>query len=282
MKVFLCSKILLLIFGYDFVCQSYAYTTKVRLIVLARGNAPLHASNSLSEPRRVALARGLRLNSILAFGWTPWSATSSVRAEDQELPPNPLNLKGQYWQTGKVVYRQGLSTDDLSADPSVLLGELLDAREALASLNAVVNEGNLKQVEAALHGGVVSEKNLALRARALTEFIDDEDKESLAQKAFERFIRRYDDLDETVGLALKKVPSSELEASLETIGLAVISPLSAINEAGRAKSPQTQVFSGYTQLEISKGLGKAIRELDTFCMIASEGIPSLSAKVKKL
>lgn len=277
------SEILLLILANGCVCTSFAYSPRVRCIVFTREGAPLRASTDSprAATRRVALSK--EFGSILALGLGAWSNILPAKAEDQqELPQNPLNLKGQYWQTGTIVYKQKLSTDDLSADPSVLLGELIAARDALANLNSVVKDGDLRQVEAGLHGGVVSEKDLVLRARALSEFIEDEDKESNAQKAFERFIRRFEDLDETVGLALKKVPSSELESSLSTIGLAVISPLSAINEAARAKSPQTTSFSGYTQLEISKALGKSIRELDAFCLAAADGIPPLSGQVKQI
>lgn len=170
---------------------------------------------------------------------------------------NPLNLKGTYWETGKL-YKK--SDTELPSDPDELLTSLIQAAAALGSLTDVAVDGKFEDLSRLLRGGAVSESRIRLRAYALIDMIENEDKEYLASDLFRTFLRDFDALDGMVEAAVRQ---AKMDGGFtETLGLAVISPLSASNDLRRLTSEPS--LGKDPRINVLATLGEATKALQAF------------------
>lgn len=184
-----------------------------------------------------------------------------------EAVNNPLNLKGTYWETGKL-YKK--TDSELPSDPDDLLASLIQAATALASLSDVATDGKFEDLSRLLRGGAVSESRLRLRAYALIDMIENEDKGYLLGDLFRTFLRNFDALDGMVEAAARQ---SKLDGGFtETLGLAVVSPLSATNDLRRISSEPS--LGKDARINVLAALGGATKALKAFNKAAGDAIQS--------
>uniref|UniRef100_A0A6U3RKQ5 Uncharacterized protein n=1 Tax=Ditylum brightwellii TaxID=49249 RepID=A0A6U3RKQ5_9STRA len=172
--------------------------------------------------------------------------------------PNPLNLKGSFWETGTLYQK---SEVDLPSDPEELLSSLAKIASSMDTLNDVASEGRFGELSRMIRGGVVSESKIRLNAYALIDAIMDDDEGYKLSDLFRRFLRDLEVLDAIVLDADRK---SKLDGGVvETLGRAVVSPLSAANEVARISSAEPS-FSGDPRMDVLAALGTTTQALKAF------------------
>eukprot|EP00562_Extubocellulus_spinifer_P006358 CAMPEP_0178526406 /NCGR_PEP_ID=MMETSP0696-20121128/30710_1 /TAXON_ID=265572 /ORGANISM="Extubocellulus spinifer, Strain CCMP396" /LENGTH=205 /DNA_ID=CAMNT_0020157907 /DNA_START=300 /DNA_END=917 /DNA_ORIENTATION=- len=179
---------------------------------------------------------------------------------------NPLNLKGTFWETGELYVKKDTA---LPSDPDELLPGLNDTIKALESLNDLVLDGKFDELSRQLRGGSVSESQLRLRGYALLDQLPEGSKSTyLAEQAFRVFLNRFANLDAAVEAAARQ---SKLDGGLvETLGLAVVSPFGAANEA--AKIAQEPSMGSDARISVLASLGDTVKVLKAFVKAANNAL----------
>jgi len=217
----------------------------------ARSKVHAHYLSMRDEEYPIVSRRGALGLGILA------TCIAANRSSAAAAANNPLNLKGTYWETGKL-YKK--SDTELPSDPDELLTSLLQAAAALESLSDVAVDGKFEDLSRLLRGGAVSESRVRLRAYALIDMIENEDKEYLASDLFRTFLRDFDELDGMVEAAARQ---AKIDGGFtETLGLAVISPLSATNDLRRLSSEPS--LGKDARINVLGTLGEATKALQAF------------------
>ena len=126
---------------------------------------------------------------------------------------NPLNLKGTFWETGKLYEKSQDGPTILGADSDDLTGDLLrvldESSDAIRSqeLAFAVESGLYGKASRLLRGGIISESRLRVSANALMDLIPEEREEYVvsSSEAFRAFITRWDELDAEVEAASRRI-----------------------------------------------------------------------------
>lgn len=133
---------------------------------------------------------------------------AALLISQQATPPmanavdNPLNLKGTFWETGRLYEKSAAADDPLppsSADD--FLAVLENAVEALRSPQLVraIEEGRYGAASRSLRGGLISESKLRIAANALMDEMPEDDEAAYrSREAFRVFLRCLDVLDAEV------------------------------------------------------------------------------------
>uniref|UniRef100_A0A7S2V6L3 Uncharacterized protein n=1 Tax=Fibrocapsa japonica TaxID=94617 RepID=A0A7S2V6L3_9STRA len=178
---------------------------------------------------------------------------------------NPLNLKGSFWETGEL-YQQ--KENEIPLDPDELLASVKQAEAALDSLSNLVLEGELDLLSKKLRGGAVSESQLRLRANALIDMIEDDEKMYVASELFRNFLREFDLLDRAAEAAVRQ---SKFDGGVvETLGLAVVAPIGAANKVIRMSSEPN--LGKDARIDLLVVLGTATKTLHGFNSAVEEAL----------
>lgn len=112
-------------------------------------------------------------------------------------PPNPLNLKGTFWETGELYTKSKF--DALSMEPPELIYSLNEAVSAFrSSLTDAASEGRYADLSRLIRGGAVSESRIRVSANVIMDAIEDERRAYLAGEQFRVFSVSFDALDKVV------------------------------------------------------------------------------------
>ena len=180
-------------------------------------------------------------------------------------PSNPLTLRGQYWETGKLVYTRAADMARLAEESDeTLLRSLSDGLVALRGLDGLAEDGRYDALTAALRGGAISETTIRTSARILLDREEDDARETRAQEAYSRFTTSFDVLDQGVVTAARKAPGG----LTGTLGMAVISPFQAAGEVARVASST----AGDDRIEVLNALGAAVTALSELVRILDAGV----------
>eukprot|EP00593_Proboscia_inermis_P000755 CAMPEP_0171299992 /NCGR_PEP_ID=MMETSP0816-20121228/8844_1 /TAXON_ID=420281 /ORGANISM="Proboscia inermis, Strain CCAP1064/1" /LENGTH=335 /DNA_ID=CAMNT_0011776223 /DNA_START=58 /DNA_END=1065 /DNA_ORIENTATION=+ len=182
-------------------------------------------------------------------------------------PPNPLNLKGTFWETGAIYQKS-----DVSKDPNELLDELREIAVALKALSEESSDtlSEIETISRRLRGGngsIISESRLRTRAFAVIGLIEDAADSSRVSDLFRAFLVRYDALDSAL------LASSGPQGVASSLGLAtLVSPLAAYNQAVRISESEKQFGTGDVRLNVLAAFGEANKSLGFFIKEADKAI----------
>ena len=133
--------------------------------------------------------------------------------------PNPLNLKGSFWETGEL-YTKPEKNAPMIVDPDEQLSWFAERAGRLESLAADAEEGRFEELSRALRGGSISESQIRVRSFALIDYIEDERNEYLASAQLRAFFDSFDALDRIVYTASRTLvltPAGYDEARIDAI-----------------------------------------------------------------
>jgi len=180
---------------------------------------------------------------------------------------NPLNLKGSYWETGKLYEKKPLS-EELSSEPEELLESMRDMASALESLSLVVEGGKFDEASRMIRGGSVSESKLRIVGNALVDSILDDDGGYVASERVRVFLLNFDALDAAVTAAARR--ASVDGGLVSTLALSAVAPLSAANRVAKiAGEPQ---MGSDPRLEVLGSLEAAVKSLKAFINVAAKAL----------
>ena len=167
-------------------------------------NSPKSATDSSVSPRRRAAIRSAS-SVVLASLLLPTEGSTAIE--------NPLNLKGTFWETGKLYEKStdgptilDADSDDLTSDLFRVLDESSDAIRS-QELAFAIESGQYGKASRLLRGGIISESRLRVSANALMDLIPEEREEYVvsSSEAFRAFISRWDELDAEVEAASRQI-----------------------------------------------------------------------------
>mmetsp|Transcript_22391 Transcript_22391/g.34507 ORF Transcript_22391/g.34507 Transcript_22391/m.34507 type:complete len:266 (+) Transcript_22391:80-877(+) len=232
-------------------CSSHT-TDRIRAFPPGQGE---QVSEQSDDSRRRILQNGL-LTALSIELFAPGAAGAVY---------NPLNLKGSYWETGELYQKK---ENEIPYEPAELITSLKKAETALDSLTSLVLEGKFDTLSKQLRGGAVSESQLRLRAYALIDSIENDEKMYEASDLFRNFLRDFDRLDRTVEAAVRQ---SKIDGGVvETLGLAVVAPIGAANEMLKISSEQN--LGKDARINVLAVLGAATKSLHAFNKTAEDAI----------
>ena len=167
-------------------------------------NAPISDEDGSMSPIRRAAIRSAS-SAMLASLLLPTEGSTAIE--------NPLNLKGTFWETGKLYEKSQDGPTILGADSDDLTGDLLrvldESSDAIRSqeLAFAVESGQYGKASRLLRGGIISESRLRVSANALMDLIPEEREEYVvsSSEAFRAFITRWDELDAEVEAASRRI-----------------------------------------------------------------------------
>ena len=137
---------------------------RARVVALALAAA---VAGSVRAPRPEWAAGQSRRLLLRQMALAPWVAPCAAMAQK---PFNPLNLKGQFWETGSMIYEKPAR----EADPDGAARRARAAVEALRGARRDAENGDAAAVLAALRAADVSERTLRLDGAALVDASDDD------------------------------------------------------------------------------------------------------------
>eukprot|EP00588_Corethron_pennatum_P006868 CAMPEP_0194284518 /NCGR_PEP_ID=MMETSP0169-20130528/27788_1 /TAXON_ID=218684 /ORGANISM="Corethron pennatum, Strain L29A3" /LENGTH=268 /DNA_ID=CAMNT_0039030357 /DNA_START=10 /DNA_END=816 /DNA_ORIENTATION=+ len=180
---------------------------------------------------------------------------------------NPLNLKGSFWETGELYKKQD---NELPLDSEDLLASLVEIAVSLDSLKSVAENEDFCELSRLLRGGAVSESRLRLRAYAAIDRIGDEGESAKAAELLLEVLRNFEVLDAAAEGATRV---GKIDGGLVgTLGLAVLNPLGAANEAARISSEKRNDFARDPRLNTVSTLVDTTRSLRVFNKAVGDAI----------
>eukprot|EP00568_Trieres_chinensis_P001046 CAMPEP_0183308620 /NCGR_PEP_ID=MMETSP0160_2-20130417/22361_1 /TAXON_ID=2839 ORGANISM="Odontella Sinensis, Strain Grunow 1884" /NCGR_SAMPLE_ID=MMETSP0160_2 /ASSEMBLY_ACC=CAM_ASM_000250 /LENGTH=262 /DNA_ID=CAMNT_0025472481 /DNA_START=36 /DNA_END=824 /DNA_ORIENTATION=- len=241
---------------------------------LSKGNALQSASHRKSSShfralRNPALAETNDRRDVLRSGISSTVAAlvfgSFLCTDSAEAVNNPLNLKGSYWETGKLYRKEDNVPPD---DPAEILAEFAATATALDSLEGVAEEGRFGDLSRLLRGGAVSESRLRLGGYALVDAIEDDDRSYFAGELLRGFLRDFAYLDAASEAAARR---AKIDGGItETMGLAVVSPFGAANELARVSNEPA--LGKDARIAVLIAIGRAATSLRAFNKAAADSL----------
>ncbi|KAJ1454617.1 hypothetical protein M885DRAFT_521550 [Pelagophyceae sp. CCMP2097] len=198
-------------------------------ILLALAQAP--SVFGLAGPRPAALLQGVARRTFVA-GLGAWSLPCLA------LPPNPLGLKGQFWETGSIVYVKPVAPDRDQA-----LARILQAAAVLRASQRSVEFGDAAALLDNLARGGISERSLRLDGAAILAEDRNENTNAEArqrERAFAAVLEAWDRVEGAAAARLAPPGSEQLSGQALTVmtatGLVYLLPPAAVNAALRSSA----------------------------------------------
>ena len=177
------------------------YNTAEEDIIIQPINT-IHNVNSISTRRRNFLIRlTTTSSSILLSNTQSANAISTANTNDKQLPWNPLNLKGTYWETGSMIYTKPNNSAVEDGDFLSILENTIIALSSSELLDSI-SEGNYSTTLRLIRGRLISESQIRLSANALLDILPEDDPSIYkSQESFRLFLRYLELLDVEVEMA---------------------------------------------------------------------------------
>ena len=220
----------------------------------------LYGSRGVEGISRPSSARrGLSRRSSAAALALPFSATLAAIALPSAalaLPWNPLGLRGQFWETGNLVYVKGSPPDEADARERIVIG-----RAALVSARAAADAADADGVADALQLSALSERTLRRDGAALASVESAATRLTLAAA-----ISALEQLESAIAVRRAPAGTSELAESAlisaTATGLVYLIPPAAVSGAFRM-TKRGNIDSGLALLVAYEDMIKALDTLLT-------------------
>lgn len=181
---------------------------------------------------------------------------------------NPLSLKGQYWETGNIIYQK--SDAETPAEALQRLRELTTGLRDAASLAEV---GDLDAVRSTLE--TATERALRVEGSRILDTIDYTEDAATAARArdtFSRAMASYETVDRAM-LSLETPSSAVLGQAISALtasGLIFLFPMAAVKSAVDRTAPSLTYDTG---LAVVANLEDCVAALDDLLKLAADLLP---------
>ena len=191
--------------------DSYSFNNEDSSSIQQQSLSSQHANTIVR--RRNFLIRGLTTSTATVLLYPRQSANAAIdtntnKNNNNNSPPwNPLNLKGTFWETGKL-YEKSLPPDYDNDDFIIILENTISSLHSSTLLESI-SEGQYSQTLRLLRGNLISESQIRLASNALIDLLPEDD-ESIykCNESFRIFLRYFDVLDAEVDMASRPFSSS--------------------------------------------------------------------------
>mmetsp|Transcript_13913 Transcript_13913/g.20540 ORF Transcript_13913/g.20540 Transcript_13913/m.20540 type:complete len:286 (-) Transcript_13913:24-881(-) len=198
-------------------------------------------------------------------------------AQAASPPPNPLNLKGTFWETGEIYVKK---ESNLPSDPADIIPSIKELIASLDSLESLVLDGKFDDLSRQLRGKSISESQLRVLGYALLDLLPENDDETnytyLAEQAFRVALNRFIRLDALVETTARQ---QKVDRGLvETLGRAAIAPLSVANEAllnGNTNNNRNDIGTD-SRIQVLASLGETTKAFKAFVKAADDALSQIS------
>jgi len=152
--------------------------------------------------------RAIRRRSFLA-GLVSAATLVSSHSKSATAIDNPLNLKGTFWETGKLYEKSNDPPPDDDGDFLAILENTLEALHSPELIDSIA-EGKYGKTSRLLRGGLVSESKIRIAANALIDSLPEDDEAIYeSNESFRVFLRYLDVLDAEVEAASRPLIGGE-------------------------------------------------------------------------